>query len=80
MLHQLFRPLLGNVVIRQEGSPIPPSLHERIFASDVVSIETWIDRVLEARELLSVFEGSVAGISALGLHQFQRERDRVCGA
>ena len=43
-------------LLEKRFGPIPPSLHERIFASDVISIEAWIDRVLEARELLSVFE------------------------
>jgi hypothetical protein len=43
-------------LLEKRFGPIPPSLHERIFASDMISIEAWIDRVLEARELLSVFE------------------------
>jgi len=29
---------------------------DRIFASDVVTIDAWFDRAVEARELLSVFE------------------------
>jgi hypothetical protein len=43
-------------LLEKRFGPIPPSLHERIFASDVTSIEAWIDRAIEARELLSVFE------------------------
>ena len=43
-------------LLEKRFGPIPPSLHERIFASDVISIEAWFDRALEARELLSVFE------------------------
>ena len=42
--------------LQKRFGPIPPSLQERIFASDVTSIEAWIDRAVEARELLSVFE------------------------
>jgi hypothetical protein len=42
---------------------ISRSLRERIFASDVVTIETWIDRAVEARELQSVFEPKVAAQS-----------------
>jgi hypothetical protein len=42
--------------LQKRFGPIPPSLRERIFASDVISIEAWIDRAVEARELLSVFE------------------------
>ena len=43
-------------LLEKRFGPIPTSLHERIFASDVISIEAWIDRAVEARELLSVFE------------------------
>jgi len=43
-------------LLEKRFGPIPPSLHERIFASDVISIEAWIDRAVEARELLSVFD------------------------
>jgi hypothetical protein len=35
---------------------MPSSLHDRIFASDVVTIDAWFDRAVEARELMSVFE------------------------
>jgi predicted transposase/invertase (TIGR01784 family) len=36
------------------------SLRERILASDVVTIEAWFDRALDARELQSVFEPKAA--------------------
>jgi len=39
---------------------ISRSLRDRIFASDIVTIEAWIDRAIEARELQSVFEPKVA--------------------
>jgi hypothetical protein len=39
---------------------ISRSLRDRIFASDVVTIEVWIDRAVEARELQSVFEPKIA--------------------
>jgi predicted transposase YdaD len=43
-------------LLEKRFGPIPPSLHERIFTADVISIEAWLDRVVEAHELLSVFE------------------------
>jgi hypothetical protein len=43
-------------LLEKRFGPIPSSLHERIFTADVISIEAWLDRVVEARELLSVFE------------------------
>jgi hypothetical protein len=43
-------------LLEKRFGPIPPSIYDRIFASDVITIDAWIDRVLEARELLSVFE------------------------
>jgi hypothetical protein len=36
------------------------SLRERIFASDLATIEAWFDRALDARELQSVFEPKAA--------------------
>jgi hypothetical protein len=43
-------------LLEKRFGPIPSSLHERIFASDVIAIDAWFDRAVEARELLSVFE------------------------
>jgi hypothetical protein len=43
-------------LLEKRFGPIPPSLHDRIFASDVITIDAWFDRAVEARELLSVFE------------------------
>jgi hypothetical protein len=43
-------------LLEKRFGPIPSSLHDRIFASDVISIDAWFDRAVEARELLSVFE------------------------
>jgi predicted transposase/invertase (TIGR01784 family) len=43
-------------LLEKRFGPIPSSLHDRIFASDVVTINVWFDRAVEARELLSVFE------------------------
>jgi predicted transposase/invertase (TIGR01784 family) len=43
-------------LLEKRFGPIPSSLHDRIFGSDVVTIDTWFDRAVEARELLSVFE------------------------
>jgi len=49
-------------LLEKRFGALPPDLRERIFTSDVISIEAWFDRVLEARDLLSVFEtkGSAA--------------------
>jgi hypothetical protein len=43
-------------LLEKRFGPIPSSLHDRIFASDVVTIDAWFDRAVEARELMSVFE------------------------
>ena len=43
-------------LLEMRFGPIPSSLHERIYAADVISIGVWFDRAVEARELLSVFE------------------------
>jgi hypothetical protein len=43
-------------LLEKRFGPIPSSLHERILASDLISIEAWLDRAVDARELLSVFE------------------------
>jgi hypothetical protein len=37
---------------------IPVALHERIFAADVASIETWVERAFEAPDLQSVFDSN----------------------
>jgi hypothetical protein len=43
-------------LLEMRFGPIPSSLHERIYAADVISIGVWFDRAVQARELLSVFE------------------------
>ena len=35
-------------LLEKRFGPIPSSLHEQIFASDLVSIEAWLDRAMEA--------------------------------
>jgi predicted transposase/invertase (TIGR01784 family) len=37
---------------------IPAALHQRIFAADVASIETWVERAFEAPDLQSVFDSN----------------------
>jgi len=43
-------------LLEHRFGPVPSDLRQRIFASDVTTIETWLDRALEAPELLRVFE------------------------
>jgi hypothetical protein len=35
-------------LLEKRFGPIPSSLHERILASDLVSIDAWFDRAMEA--------------------------------
>jgi hypothetical protein len=35
-------------LLEKRFGPIPSSLHERILASDLISIEAWLDRAMEA--------------------------------
>lgn len=43
-------------LLEKRFGPMPSDLQQRIFASSVTTIETWLDRALEAPELLRVFE------------------------
>jgi len=43
-------------LLEHRFGPVPSDLRQRIFASDVTTIETWLDRALQAPELLRVFE------------------------
>ena len=43
-------------LLEHRFGPVPSDLRQRIFASDVTTIETWLDRALEAPDLLRVFE------------------------
>ena len=43
-------------LLEKRFGPIPSDLRHRIFTSGVTDIETWLDRALEAPELLRVFE------------------------
>jgi hypothetical protein len=47
--------ILVRLIERRFGD-VPPHLRQRIFAADVATIERWVDRVLDARDLQSVFE------------------------
>ena len=46
--------LLAYLLEKRFGT-IPRPVHQRILTADVVSIETWANRALEARDLQSVF-------------------------
>ena len=35
---------------------VPPHLRERISSADAASIEAWLDRTLEASDMLSIFQ------------------------
>jgi hypothetical protein len=48
------------LLLEKRFGRITRSLHARIFASDIATIEAWFDRAIEARELHSVFEPKVA--------------------
>jgi hypothetical protein len=43
-------------LLEKRFGPMPSDLRQRVFASGVTTIETWLDRALEAPELLRVFE------------------------
>jgi hypothetical protein len=43
-------------LLEKRFGAIPASLRERIFAADVSSLDTWVERFLEAPDLQSVFE------------------------
>jgi predicted transposase YdaD len=47
--------ILVRLIERRFGD-VPPHLRQRIFAADVATVEEWVDRVLDARDLQSVFE------------------------
>jgi hypothetical protein len=49
--------LLLRLIERRFGD-IPSHLRQRIFAADVATLEQWADRVLDARDLQSVFESN----------------------
>jgi predicted transposase/invertase (TIGR01784 family) len=43
-------------LLEKRFGPMPADLRQRVFASGVTTIETWLDRALEAPELRRVFE------------------------
>jgi hypothetical protein len=43
-------------LIEKRFGDVPPHLRQRIFAADVATVEAWVDRVLDANDLQSVFE------------------------
>jgi hypothetical protein len=49
--------ILTRLLERRFGA-IPAALHQRIFAADVASIETWVERAFEAPDLQSVFDSN----------------------
>jgi hypothetical protein len=49
--------ILVRLIERRFGH-VPPHLRQRIFAADVATVEEWFDRVLDARDLQSVFESN----------------------
>jgi hypothetical protein len=52
-------------LLEKRFGPVPISLRERIFASDIASIEAWFDRALDADDLLSIFPSGEFGNQAL---------------
>ena len=49
--------VLAQLLEKRFGA-IPASLRQRIFAADVTSIETWVERAFDAPDLQSVFESN----------------------
>lgn len=43
-------------LLEKRFGTLPASLHERIFAADVETIEAWAERVFDATDLTSIFE------------------------
>lgn len=54
--------LLSRVLEKRFGE-LPGSVRQRISAADVASIDAWVERVLDAPDLQSVFESTAADIS-----------------
>jgi predicted transposase YdaD len=51
----------ANILVRlieKRFGDLPTHLRQRIFAADVATVEEWVDRVLDARDLQSVFESN----------------------
>jgi len=49
--------VLTRLLERRFGA-LPDTLRQRIFAADVGSIDLWVERAFEARDLRSVFESN----------------------
>jgi hypothetical protein len=45
-------------LIEKRFGVVPPQLRQRILAADVETVEQWVERVLDAPNLQSVFEAS----------------------
>ena len=46
----------GRHLIEKRFGPISPVLRERIMAADPVAVEQWLDRVIDAPDLATVFD------------------------
>jgi len=49
--------ILARLLERRFG-PLPDSLRQRIFAADAASIEAWVERAFDARDLPSIFDSN----------------------
>lgn len=49
--------ILTRLLERRFGT-LPDPLRQRIFAADVGSIETWVDRAFDAPDLQSIFDAN----------------------
>jgi hypothetical protein len=45
-------------VIEKRFGVVPPQLRQRIFSADAATLETWVERLLDAPDLQSVFESN----------------------
>lgn len=44
------------LLLEKRFGPIPTVLRDRIFGANVTSIEAWVERVLDATDLQSIFD------------------------
>ena len=47
-------------LLEKRFGPLTPQLRERVLAADLQSLDTWLDRVIDAADLKSVFEDALS--------------------
>jgi predicted transposase/invertase (TIGR01784 family) len=56
--------ILTRLLEKRFGS-VPPSVRQRVFAADMLTVEAWVERAVDAPDLQSVFESSQEQSSAV---------------